>query len=315
MRVLVSTPYIHPVIDRFRPQFEQHGIELVIPPVDERLEEDELLQWVDEIDGVIAGDDRFTEQVLEQATPRLKAISKWGTGIDSIDRVACERLGVAVFNTPNAFTDPVADTVLGYMLAFARTIPWVDRNMKAGKWQKAGRGSTLRENSLGIIGVGNIGQAVAQRAAAFGMTLYGNDPKMPSEEFLSQTGTQMVDKETLLRFCDFISLNCDLNPTSHHLISTAEFAQMKPNAVIINTARGPVIDEAALIDALKQQSIAGAALDVFEHEPLPIDSPLRQMDTVLLSPHDSNRSPQCWEHVHQNTVQQLIDHLLTHKDA
>jgi D-3-phosphoglycerate dehydrogenase len=303
-KVLVSAPYMQPVIERFRAELEAAGCELFIPPVNERFEEVDLLQWMHDIDGVICGDDRFTRRVLE-AAPRLKVISKWGTGIDSIDRESCQQLGIAVCNTPNAFSEPVADSVLGYMLCYARGLPFMDRHMKNGVWHKI-PGKTLRECTLGIIGVGDVGTAVAHRAAAFGMRILGNDIREIAGDFLAETGVQMVALETLLAEADFVSVNCDLNPTSVHLMNDARFAQMKPTAVLINAARGPIVDEAALIRALQAGQIAGAALDVFEHEPLPDDSPLRQMDNVMLAPHNSNSSPDAWERVHHNTIANLL---------
>ncbi len=306
-RVLVSAPYMQPVIDRFRGVFEEHKIEIVVPPVAERLSEEELLQWVGDIDGVIAGDDSFTESVLESA-PRLKVISKWGTGIDSFDLDACKRLGIRVRNTPNAFSEPVADSVMGYVLCFARRLLQMDRDMKQSKWQKI-PGRALSECVLGVIGVGNVGKAVVRRAISFGMRVLGNDPVQMPAEFLSETGIKMVQKEDILREADFVSLNCDLNPTSFHLMSDQEFAMMKTTAYIINLARGPIIDEQALIRALQGKEIASAALDVFENEPLPADSPLRRMDSVLLSPHNSNASPEAWERVHHNTIRNLIEEL------
>lgn len=304
-KVLVSAPYMQPVIDRFRPFFDEHGIELVVPPVAERLSESELLEWITDIDGVIAGDDRFTERVLKEAS-RLKVISKWGTGIDSFDLDACRRLGIEVRNTPNAFSEPVADSVMGYILCFARHLPWMDHDMKHGGWQKI-PGRALWECTLGVIGVGNVGKAVIRRAFAFGMRVLGNDLLDMPEDFIRETGTQMVEKDDLLAQADFVSLNCDLNPTSFHLISDGELSVMKPSAYIINLARGPIIDEPALIRALQDKQISGAALDVFEIEPLPKESPLRRMNNVFLSPHNSNSSPKTWERVHQSTVKNLIE--------
>jgi D-3-phosphoglycerate dehydrogenase len=309
-RVMISAPYMLPVVDRFRPQFAERGIELVVPPVNERLEEADLLAIIGEIDGVICGDDRFTERVL-QAAPRLKVIAKWGTGIDSIDQEACKRLNIAVRNTPNAFSEPVADSVLGYMLCFARNLLALDQQMKAGTWQKI-PGRALRECTLGVIGVGDVGKAVVRRAVAFGMRVVGNDLVEMPADFVATTGIEMMRKQDLLHQADFVSLNCDLNPTSYHLLSSAEFDLMQSTAVVINTARGPVIDEVALIAALQQGQIAGAGLDVFEDEPLPPDSPLREMDNVLLAPHNANSSPQAWEHVHQNTIRQLLAVLEQH---
>ncbi len=154
-----------------------------------------------------------------------------------------------------------------------------------------------------------MGKAVARRAVGFGMRILGSDPKdvaALAPDFVNETGIQLVDQSTLLHEADFISVNCDLNPTSYHLINAETLAQTKPSAVVINTARGSIVDEQALIHALQAGGIAGAALDVFEHEPLPEDSPLRQMNNVLLAPHNSNSSPMAWEHVHLSTINNLL---------
>jgi D-3-phosphoglycerate dehydrogenase len=298
---------MQPVIERFRPLFEENGVELFVPPVSERFEEEELMQWIGGIDGVICGDDRFTERVL-RAAPRLKVISKWGTGIDSIDREACAKLGIAVRNTPDAFSAPVADSVLGYILAFARNLHSLDSEMKRGSWRKV-PGRALRECTLGVIGVGNVGKAVVRRAVAFGMTVLGNDPLEVSPEFVAQTGIEMVTKEALLLSSDFVSLNCDLNASSYHLISDRELELMKPDSVLINTARGPVVDEQALVAALERGHLGGAGLDVFEVEPLPLESPLRKLSNVMLAPHNANSSPEAWERVHEATSRNLLEEL------
>lgn len=303
-KVLVSAPYMLPVLDRFSELFRQNRIEVVVPSVDERLEEEDLLLWVSDIDGAICGDDRFTEKVLE-AAPILKVISKWGTGIDSIDQEACNRLGIQVCNTPNAFSEPVADSVIGYMICFARHLPWMDREMRQGIWHKT-PGKALRECTLGVIGVGNVGKTVVKRAMAFGIEILGNDIVEMQEKFLTETGIRMVSKGDLLQQADFVSLNCDLNLTSHHLMTIDKFKLMKRSAVIINTARGPIIKEEDLVQALETQIIAGAALDVFEKEPLSPDCPLLRMENVMLAPHNANSSPEAWEKVHHSTINNLI---------
>jgi D-3-phosphoglycerate dehydrogenase len=215
-------------------------------------------------------------------------------------------MGVAVRNTPNAFSEPVADSVLGYMLCFARRLPWMAEAMRGGTWQKV-PGRALDECILGVIGVGDVGLAVVRRACAFGMTVLGNDIVPIPPAFVGETGLQESSLDEVLYRSDFISLNCNLNPSSYRLLDAAAFAKMKPGAVVINTARGPIVDESALIDALQAGKIGGAALDVFEHEPLPEGSPLRQMDNVMLSPHNANSSPAAWEHVHQNTLRNLFE--------
>lgn len=301
----MSAPYMLPYMDRFRPVFEHYGIQLLTPNVDERLEEAELLALAGLFDGAICGDDRYTRKVLEKCSPRLKVISKWGTGIDSIDKSACDDLGIRLMNTPNAFTLPVADSVLGYILTFARQQLWMDKAVKNGVWKKI-PGRSLSECTLGVIGVGNVGKAVLRRASAFGMTLLGNDIQPIARDFLLENKVDLVPLDKLLAEADFISVNCDLNPTSFHLINRETLTLMKPSAVLINTARGPIVDEEALVEALEEKVIGGAAMDVFEQEPLLENSPLKKMDNVLLAPHNSNSSPSAWEAVHWNTIRNLL---------
>ncbi len=306
--ILFSAPYMLPSLDRFRPVLEHYGLDLITPVVRERLDEGDLLKYAGQFDGAICGDDQYTRRVLELCAPRLKVISKWGTGIDSIDAEACARLGVKLYRTVNAFTLPVVDTVMGYMLAFARRQPWMDKAVKAGTWEKI-PGRALHECTLGIIGIGNIGKALTRRARAFGMTVLGNDIIEIDAVFIAETGIQMTTLEALLFASDFVSVNCDLNPTSYRLIYARTLSLMRRNAVLINTARGPIVEEAALIASLKAGTIGGAALDVFEVEPLPPDNPLKHMDHVLLAPHNANSSPAAWERVHWNTIRNLVEGL------
>lgn len=303
-RILVSAPYFLPVIEQYRDAFASEGVELVPAPVRERLEEEELLELIGSIDGVICGDDRFSERVFA-AAPRLKVVSKWGTGIDSIDQAAARKYGVRICNTPNAFTEPVADTVFGYMLSFARRIPWQTEHMRAGHWEKLPSYS-LGEKTIGIVGVGNIGRAVARRAKAFGMTITGTDIRPIDRALIEETGLAALPLEQVLARADFLTLHCDLNPSSRHLIATTQLAMMKREAILINTSRGPVVDEPALVQALQSGIIGGAALDVFEDEPLPMTSPLRSMPMVLLAAHNANSSPRAWSRVHESTIRNLM---------
>ena len=262
--------------------------------------EEELLLLIGDVDGIICGGDKITEKVLNQAQ-RLKVIVKWGTGTDSIDKEAVAKRGIPIRNTPNAFTEPVADTVLSYILCFARGTIDLDRKVRKGIWEKK-LNKALNEYTLGVIGVGNIGTAVIKRAQAFGMKILGNDIKNTPFDF-------MVSLEQLLKESDFVSLNCDLNPTSYHLINRERLSLMKPTAYVINTSRGPVIEEEALIEALKNEKIAGAGLEVFENEPLSENHPFKNMPNVILSPHNSNASNVAWEKVHQNSFDSLIEEL------
>ena len=306
--ILYTAPYMIPILPRYRPLLEGLGLQLIVPEVHERLDENELLFYAGQFDGTICGDDHYTLRVLEACSPRLKVISKWGTGIDSINYQAAESLGIQVRNTPNAFTLPVADTVLGYVLTFARRFPWMDRAVKSGQWEKV-LGRSLSECTLGVVGVGRIGKAVIRRARAFGMKLLGNDIILIDQVFLSKNSVEMTSLEDLLARSDFVSLNCDLNPSSYHLMNATTLAHIRPSAILINTSRGPVVDEPALIKVLQTGKLAGAALDVFEVEPLSADSPLTKMDNVMLASHNANSSPKAWERVHQNTIDNLLDGL------
>ncbi len=306
--ILLTAPYMIPFVDRFIPVLESYGLNVIVPDVEERMEAADLLQYAGQFDGAICGDDRYTAAVVEACAPRLKVISKWGTGIDSLDAEACSRYGVQIGRTPNAFTTPVADTVLGYMLAFARRQPWMDKAMKNGEWEKI-PGYTLSEKTLGVVGVGDVGKAVVRRARAFGMKILGVDIVDVDHVFVSESGIEMTTHEKLFAQADFISINCDLNPTSQHLINAESLALMKPTAIVINSARGPIVHEEALIAALQAGKLGGAALDVFEFEPLPEDSPLKKMDNVMLAPHNANSSPAAWERVHWNTIKNLVEGL------
>jgi len=306
-RVLVSAPYLLPALEEFHPLLKAAGVEIIRAHVRERLSEDDLLPLVGTLDGVICGDDQFSERVLRAAS-RLKVISKWGTGIDSIDARVAEELGIRVCNTIDAFTDPVADTVLGYILCFARRLPWMDRDIRNGLWTKPDTVS-LKECTLGVVGVGHIGKAVVRRARAFGMKVLGTDPVPVPAPFIAETDLRVVSLLALLKESDFVSLHCDLNPTSFHLIGGDELAVLRRTAYLINTARGPVINEPELACALNEGRIAGAALDVFEVEPLPADSPLRGMENCLLAPHNANSDLACRRRVHESTIANLLNGL------
>lgn len=306
-KVLVTAPYMLPVLDRFADFFAEHGIEAITADVNERMEEEDLLPLLGGIHGVICGDDRFTAKVMN-AAPDLKVISKWGTGIDSIDKDEAEKRGIRVCRTIDAFTEPVADSALGYMLSFARRLPWMDKQMKNGIWDKI-PGRALNECTVGVIGIGATGSAVLRRAQSFGAELLGTDIRDVHPGHIKSLGVEVTTFDDLLERSDFVSVHCDLNKTSDHLMSTTAFNKMKKTAVMLNLARGPVVDEKALIAALKAGEIAGAALDVYEHEPLPANSALLKMDNVMLAPHNSNSSPTAWEVIHWSTLNQLLDGL------
>ena len=303
-------PYLLPVLKDFQPLFDKNNIELVVTRNAELLTEKELLELMPDIDGVICVDDHFTAKVLE-ASPKLKVISKWGTGIDAIDLNVAKRLGIVVRNTLDAFTSGVGDSTLGYMLMFARQLIPLDKDMKAGVWKKRDA-VALHECTVGVIGVGNTGRATLRRAGAFGAKLLGNDLLPISQEFINETGMKVATKEEILRESDFVCIHTTLNPTSVGLIGEKELKMMKPTAYLINTARGPLVKEDALVKALESKKIAGAALDVFEVEPLPENSKLRKFDNVFLAPHNANSSFAARDKVNRLTVANCIEELAKH---
>jgi D-3-phosphoglycerate dehydrogenase len=286
--VLVSCVQLQRNLDRYGHLFEERGIALLVPPVVQQLREEELLTIVGEIDGMIAGDDQVTRAVLDRAT-RLRVISKWGIGTDAIDLTAATRLGIRVTNTPGVFGDEVADVVIGYMVMLARSLHHIDRGVRNEKWPKP-EGVSLAGRTLGVIGLGDIGRAVCRRALIMGMIVLGVDVSAEARELAHELGVSVTDLDTTFASADVISLNCPLTAATRHMISGDRLRRMKAGAWIINTARGGLVDEEALWTALEDGQIGGAALDVFEVEPLPAASPLRVSDRVILGSHNSSNS-------------------------
>ena len=303
-KVLITAPYMLREREKVEKIFSGFSLDLYWAEVKERLEEDELLSIIGKYDGIICGDDRITKSVIDAAI-RLRVIVKWGTGIDSINKEYANKRNILVYNTPGVFTNPVADTTLGMILYFARGLKQNDVVMKMGGWDKP-QGYALSEKKIGIIGLGNIGTAVAKRLCAFETIIFANDIVEKDPSIIEKYCIKMVSKEEIYEQCDFITLHCDLNESSHHLLNRKVFVRMKNSAYIINTSRGPILKEADLIDALRKGVIAGAGLDVFEHEPLPVNSPLRKMSNTILSSHNSNSSPMHWQNVHENSIKMLL---------
>jgi D-3-phosphoglycerate dehydrogenase / 2-oxoglutarate reductase len=306
-KILISAPYMHREKEKIEKMLENFSFDVDWASVDERLEESDLLPIISKYDGILCGDDRITAKVIDAAT-NLKAIVKWGTGIDSINKEYAEEKGIPVFRTPNAFTEPVADSALALMLNEVRGIARNDKVVKEGKWEKP-QGYTLGERTIGIIGFGDIGQAVARRLLPFGPKILVNDIKLLNEELIASLCVVSATKEEIYEACDIITLHCDLNSTSEHLLNETSFSLMGKKPYIINTARGPLIKEAALIEALKTGLISGVGIDVFEHEPLPLDNFLRSSELVTGSCHATNSSPSCWDHVHINSLT-MMDEVL-----
>jgi glyoxylate reductase len=270
---------------------------------------DELLQHVRGVDGLLSLlTDKIDGEVMDEAGPQLKVISNLAVGFDNIDVNAATARKIAVGNTPEVLTDATADFAFALMMAVARRIPEAERYVHEGKWKTWGPmtllGVDLKGAMLGLIGFGRIGQAMARRAAGFDMRVIYYDPSETKSE--AHVKTRRVDFETLLKESDFISLHTPLTPDTHHLIDSEALSKMKPNAVIVNTSRGPVVDMEALYEALKEKHIFGAGLDVTEPEPLPLDSPLLTLDNIVIVPHIASASKTTRDKMSLMAAQNLI---------
>ncbi len=243
--------------------------------------EEQLKKEIVDADAVIAGLEDYTPELIASAK-KLKVISRYGVGYDKVDVAAAREHGVAVTITPGANGDSVADLAVALMLDLARNVTVMDNSIKA-KAQKRPSGLEMWQKTLGIVGAGRIGQGVGKRCRGFDMKILAYD-MFESEAFKEETGAQYVDLETLLKESDFITIHSPLTPETENMISTEQFQMMKNTAIIVNTARGGIIDEAALYEALKSGEIRGAGLDATVDEP-PYGSPLMELENCILTPH------------------------------
>jgi D-3-phosphoglycerate dehydrogenase len=254
---------------------------------------------------------KITSQVME-ALPRCRLVVRWGVGFDQIDVEAATRLGIAVANSPTYCTIDVAEHTIALLVAMAREVTWFNQRMHAGAWpgQKARRIHRLTGRVLGILGVGRIGAAVSARAAALGLRVIGYDPNL-SEDVIRARGVEPVELDRLLKESDFVSLHLPLTVETRHLINAATLARMKPDAILINAGRGPLVDEAALVAGLEAGHLAGAALDVFESEPLAPTSGLVSAENVTLTSHIAGYSIESWADLRAEVCRTSIDWMKT----
>jgi lactate dehydrogenase-like 2-hydroxyacid dehydrogenase len=250
----------------------------------------ELLAAVDGCVGVLTLlTERVDEEFLDRAGPGLRVISNFAVGYDNIDVRACALRGIAVGNTPGVLTETTADFAFALITAAARRIPEASRYVQAGHWHAWGPllllGSDLHGATIGIVGLGRIGQAVARRAKGFGMEILYSSRAAVDPQIEAELGATYVSLPELLTRSDFVSLHVNLSADTRFLIDAAALALMKPTAILVNTARGPVIDSAALYAALKSGTIGAAALDVTDPEPIRMDDPLLELDNCLIVPH------------------------------
>jgi D-3-phosphoglycerate dehydrogenase len=281
------------------------GYTLVLNPVGRLLCEEELIRLIPEADGLIVGLDPISSKVLERAT-RLKVISKYGVGTDNIDLGRATQLGIMVLNTPGTNSSAVAELAFGLMLDVARHISESDRQIRQGKWQ-CYEGVELWGKTLGILGTGQTGRQLALRAKGFNMHLICHDIR-EDEAWAHQIGVSYLPLKEVLAKADFLSLHIPLTDSTYHIMSAPELGLMKKSAILINTARGELVDEKALYEALVNHRLGGAGLDVLETDP-PVDSPLTKLDNVVLTSHIGAHTKEATEAMGKLASQNLIQAL------
>jgi D-3-phosphoglycerate dehydrogenase len=297
LTILVTTP-------AFRKRQFPPGFEPIYNSLGRKYTEDEVLEMIrlHKPAGILAGVEPLTRRVLEAgAALGLKVISRFGAGLDSVDLVAARELGIAVANTPDAPADAVAELAAGLMLCLARRIGAADNDMKRGIWN-AVPGTLLKGKTVGVVGCGRIGTRVAGIMAAFGCRLLGFDPLVREHGVC-----RMTELNELLSSSDFVTIHAPMTAPNRRMIGREQLRRMKPGAYIVNTARGGLIDEDALYDALKENRIAGAALDCFEEEPY--RGKLAELPNVLLSPHVGSAAAETFERMGEEALANLLERL------
>jgi D-3-phosphoglycerate dehydrogenase / 2-oxoglutarate reductase len=303
--ILITCRQMQVELPRHRERIEKLGYEVLAPDLAGRQQftAAELLEYGDRLVGIIAGDDELDRSFFDGA-PKLKTLIRWGIGMDSVDHDAAREHGVSVRNTPGVFGQEVADSAFGYILNLVRGYIAVDAAVRRGEWPKV-EGVTLAQTQLGIVGYGAIGREIAKRGKGFDMDVVAYDPFADA----AQSDVPLVELEKLLATSRFIVLACPLTPQTHHLIDAERLTLVRRDAYLVNVARGPVVAEQDLIVALKEGRLAGAALDVFEVEPLPPESELRLLPNVVLGAHNGSNTREGVARASSAAVDFLIEEL------
>ena len=301
--ILITTQMMIHDESRFRQILEKKGFNVDFLMNDQYVSEKECLEIDPVYDGWISGDDEITANVIDHMLPRLKVISKWGTGLDSIDKEYASNSGLMVRNSPGAFSDAVGEMAIAYLLALGRRIVETNQNVKAGLWPKL-QTKTVNEMIVGFVGLGAIGSGAAWRAEALGASIVYVDPNVTHEKY-----KKLDDIGLLFNMCDAVIISSDLNKNTRGLINKSVIQQSGNGTMLINVGRGPIVVESDLIWGIKEGLITSAALDVFELEPLSENSPFISFDNVICGSHNANNTKSAVEFVHQNTIEQLCSSL------
>lgn len=283
---------------------EGSGCELVENPHGRPLTFGELGAIIGDIDAVVAGVDTWDESVFALA-PRLRAIARFGTGVDNIDLRAAAARGITVTNARGSNANAVAELTVGLSLALLRQVPRLDRVVRQGVWDRF-MGQELRARTVGLVGFGDIPRRVARKLSGFEVRIIAYD-KFPDRDAADELGVELVSFETLLASSDLVSLHLPSLPETRQIMDAGRFAQMRPGALFVNTARGALVDEAALYAALSSNHLAGAALDVFQTEPATADNPLFALDNVICTPHTAGETHETYADIGMVTATALLD--------
>jgi D-3-phosphoglycerate dehydrogenase len=295
------------LINEFRHLFAEKNIDLHCPPVRQTLSVQELKELLPQFDGWIIGDDPANAEVFKAGRQgKLKAAVKWGVGVDNVDFKAAQELGIPITNTPRMFGGEVADVAVGYVIGLARQTFWIDQEVRKGNWIKPS-GTSLAGKTVVLVGFGDIGRNTAKRLLAFDLKVIAYDPYFQVQDDLSRVESSIWPER--IEEADFIVLTCALTSDNYHLLNSDIFAKVKPAVKIVNVARGPLIDESALIDALSSGQVHSAALDVFEVEPLPLDSPLRSFEQCIFGSHNGSNTVDAVRRASHQAIALLFDFL------
>jgi D-3-phosphoglycerate dehydrogenase len=300
--ILITTQMMIHEQDRFAEWLNSLGCKVDFVMNDQYLSESQCLALNNCYDGWIAGDDQITKAVIDHFQPRLKVISKWGSGIDSIDLLHAKSTGLTIANSPGAFQDSVGEMAVGYLLALTRGLIHTHTEVLNFRWPKT-RYRTLIGMKVGIVGFGAIGQGVASRLESLGCEVHYSDPNVDTHYYIKQNLADLVALN------ESIIITCALNDSTRGLFDNDVLTGMRENSYLINVSRGPIINEQALLSSLKEGKFAGVALDVYEVEPLATLSPLRDFENVIFGSHNANNTIDAVEFVHKNTIDELINTL------
>ena len=304
-KILITCPPMLGLKKDFLPKIKQAGYQAVCPTVTQTLTEKELIKIIPKCTGWIIGDDPATRKVFEAGiNGKLRAAVKWGIGTDNVDFKACKDLSIPISNTPDMFGNEVADLALNYLLSLARETHFIDRSIRSGGWPK-NQGISLLDKTVGLVGYGNIGRQTAKRLISFGLKVIVYDPavKKIKKNMTLQTWPKKIEQ------CDFLIFTCSLNDSNRHMLDASVLKNCKNGVRIVNVARGPLIKETDLIKELKKKKVHSVALDVFETEPLPSSSFLRNHPLCVLGSHNASNTIEAVSRTNKKALETLFSFL------